>query len=212
MTELDKSAHGKTVSNFRTLAWKSSNYSTNKLSRTFWSIKTPNRKNTIIKYLKIKVLLGQASLLETRCLYDAPGVLSDRLFVSALRAFQSGISRDILMQRIKLLQRLMNLPEWSMNLYYTLNNSVSYELREIEKTIRRVKKYSGYVRNSSAVGSKKSRDIFIPEPEIVEWNIDREIDFYYFLTVGEFDSGLPGSWYITLMSPKEDETGYPSKL
>jgi hypothetical protein len=74
------------------------------------------------------------------------------------------------------------------------------------RTIRKVKKYSGYVRNSSAVGSKRTSKVFIPEAESFEWNYNVEIDFYSYLTVGEFNSGLSGVVDFTLMMDQKSET------
>lgn len=157
---------------------------------------------TFIEYLQLKVLLGKASLDECRAAYDAPGVLKDDLFISALRAWMTDVPRNILWQRLQLLQRLEGRPEWSENLYYTYNGVINYELVEIRRPIRKVKKYSGYVRNSSAVGSKRKSNLTITEPEIFEWNTNVEIDYHLFLTVGEFDSGAPGDIFFTLKRTK----------
>jgi len=53
------------------------------------------------------------------------------------------------------------------------------------------------------VGSKRKSNLTIPEPEIIEWNSDVKINYYHFLTVGEFDSGAPGLLLFTLKSSKE---------
>lgn len=205
LTILLQSVSAKNVRHFRTHRWKSSNIQPNTLTETFWNSRTPFRKFTFIKYLQIKVLLGYANLIETRCCYDAPGVLEDDLFIDALRAWKTDVPRNILWQRLQLLQRLEGQPEWSENLYYTLDNCISYEIEEHRYSIRKVKKYSGYVRNSSAVGSKRGSKIFMPEPESFEWTTNVEKDYYHFLTVGEFDSGLPGDIIFTLMRTKSSK-------
>jgi len=200
LTILDKSIHGKkSLRNFSRHTWKSANNLANTLTETFWSIKTPTRKHTLIQYLQLKVLLGRANLLETRLCYDAPGVLKDNLFIEALRAWKTDVPKNILWQRLQQLQRIEGRTEWSENLYYTYDNVLVYEVEEIRRSIRKVKKYSGYVRNSSAVGSKSSSNLYRPEPEMFEWNNNYEKDFYHFLTVGKFDSGAPGSIIFTLM-------------
>lgn len=205
LTILYKSVQGK-LKNFRVHKWKSSNNQPNKSTKTFWEIRTPQRKHTFIEYLKLKALMGKSSEAELKVLYDAPGVLNDDLFLDALRAWKSGISEEILWQRLNFLQRLEGLTQWSPNLYYTYNNCFVYELREIRTPIRKVNKYSGYVRNSSAVGSKSQSNLHKPEPEIVEWiNNEKEIDYYFFLTVGEFHSGSPGHFRFTLMRTKSSK-------
>jgi len=84
---------------------------------------------------------------------------------------------------------------------------MKFSIEEIRKSIRPADKYSGYVRNSSSVGSKSSNKLVRPEPETPEWIDTKEIDFLEFLTVGEFTSGIaPGSILFTLMKDQKSET------
>lgn len=205
-TILEKSESDRRLDNFRTFTWKSSSYQPNTLTETFWNIRTPQRKFTFIEYLQLKVLLGFADSIEMRCCYDAPSVLRDDLYIDALRAWKSDVPQETLWQRLQLLQRLEQRTEWSLNLYYTYNNCFVYEIEEIRRSIRKVKKYSGYVRNSSQVGSKRNLGSSRPEPEIFEWNSnERNLDYYHFLTVGEFFSGDPGSIIFTLKRTKSSK-------
>ena len=210
LTILDQSVSLRKVRHFRIHRWKSANNLANTLSETFWIIKTSTRKHTFIEYLRLKVLLGFANEVETRCCYDSPGTLENILFLDALRAFRTEVSEDTFWERLNYLQRLFNLPEWSPNLYYTLDGVISYEITESRRSIRKVKKYSGYVRNSSSVGSKRRSTSPRPEPERFEWNSNVERDYFSFLTVGEFFSGLPGSIFFTLKRTKSPKRK-PSK-
>lgn len=205
LTILEKSVLGKVTGSIHFHKWNSSNNLANTLTKTFWEVKTSVRKFNFIRYLKLKMLMEEISESELRCLLDAPGVLNDDLFVDALRAKQSGIPDKILWQRVEKLTEIFDLPTFSPNLYYTLRNNITYELRELRSPIRQVKKYSGYVRNSSAVGSKKQSKTSKPEPEIFEWNSGYDRDYYYFLTVGEFISGLPGDIFFTLKRAKSSK-------
>lgn len=205
-TILEKSVSDRKLENFRTFTWKSSSHLSNTLTETFWNIRTPQRKHTFIQYLQLKVLLGRCNLFETRMCYDAPGVLRDDLFIDALRAWKTDVPRNILWQRLQFLQRIEQRSEWSENLYYTWSNVFVYECEEIRRSIRKVTKYSGYVRNSSQVGSKRNSGFSRPEPEIFEWNSnERKFDYYHFLTVGEFNSGDPGNVIFTLMRTKSSK-------
>lgn len=209
LTILEQSGKGK-VRNFRKLHWDSSNHKPETLTKTFWEVRTNYRKHKFIQYLQMKHLQGECNLTEYRCLIDAPGVLRDNLYIDALRAWMTDVPRHILWQRLATLQRLLHLPEWSLNLYYTYNGSVNYELVEARQPIRKVKKFSGYVRNSSSVGSKRRSSSSRPDPESFEWNTNVEIDYYLFLTVGEFDSGLPGMLTVTpMMAQRKSRNGHP---
>jgi len=159
----------------------------------------------------MKVLLGEANAIERNCCYDAPGTLEDDLFIDALRAWKTDVPKRILWQRLQQIQRLLARQEWSQNLYYTYEGIMAYEIEEVRLSIRKVKKYSGYVRNSSAVGSKRKSNLSIPEPERFEWNSDVNLNYYHFLTVGEFDSGAPGNIIFTLMRTESSKRNPSSK-
>jgi len=135
-------------------------------------------------------------------LYDAPGVLSDNLFIDALRAQQSGVQLNILLQRLAKAQQWLSRRPWSLNLLCTYRNCVAYEIVELRKTIRKVKKYSGYVRNPSSVGSKRKKASSSHTPETFEWNTYEEIDWYEFLTVGKFSGSA-----LEISFPEETKRG-----
>jgi len=210
LTILGQSISKKKLSNFHRFTWWSSNNLSDSRTKTFWEIKSNFRKFNFIEYLKIKHLVEGLSLLETRALFDAPGVLLDNLYFDALRAWKTDVQKEILWQRLAWLQLLNDQTPWSPNLFYTYNGTLKYELKEIRSSIRKVIKYSGYVRNSSQVGSKRTTQRFLPEPERFEWTTNVEIDYFLFLTVGEFDSGIPGSTIILKMDQSKIRNGNPS--
>lgn len=211
LTILDQSVSRLKIRSFRTLTWGSANNLPNTLTKTFWEVKTNLHKHKFIMYLQMKALEGSISYTEYRCLLDAPGVLKDDLFIDALRAWKTDVPKHILWRRLNTLQRLLLRPSWELNLYYTLNGVVTYEIVEARSPIRKVKKYSGYVRNSSAVGSKRRTTSSGPEPERFEWTDIIEIDYYQYLTVGEFDNGLPGMSTVILKESKERTKRKPNE-
>lgn len=196
------------LKSFRTLTWKSSNNLSDSPTKTFWEVKTNFRKFNFIQYLKLKLLVEGLSEFELRCLLDAPGVLQDNLYCDALRAWQTDVPKKILWRRISWIQNLLDLEPYSPNLYYTLNGTITYRILELRSPIRKADKYSGYVKNSSQVGSKKASAIHVPEPERFEWAPSVEIDFYLFLTVGEFDTGVPGSTIILMKDKSKVRNGF----
>lgn len=212
LTILEQSDKGKAFKGFRTIFFGSSNNCSNKLTKTFWSLQTNVRKTTLLRYLEMKAIFNQASKLEYRMLLDWPGVLEDELFVSALRAKLEGIDMETLFQRVAWLQKLEGEKEFSINLFHTLDGVVNFRFMECRVPIRKGKKFSGYVRNSSAVGSKNSKQTFIPEPESFEWTFDVKIDYFQFLSVGRFDSGTPGTVSVTpMMNPIDSKRSIKTK-
>jgi len=91
--------------------------------------------------------------------------------------------------------------ESTKNLFYSLDGTIAFELEEYRTAVRPAVKFTGYVRNISKLGSKKSKPTAL-EPEIFEWYRAIEYDFYFYLTVGEFSSDQPGGVFFTLMSTK----------
>lgn len=158
--------------------------------------------------MKMKSLLGKLNEVEARLLFDIPGILDGNLFFDALRAWRTETPIELLWARLRTLLRLESKPDMSPNLFYTLNGTIAYEIVESRLSIGNVKKYSGYVRNSSSVGSKRASKISIPEPESVEWTNNIEKDYFSYLTVGELPS-FSESIIFTLTSSKKSETVFP---
>lgn len=183
-TILLESDHGKQLKGFRNLQWRSSNTSSTTLTETFWIIRTNFRLHKFIMYLQMKRFFGPMEINEQRLLYDAPGVLTDDLFIELLKAQQFDVQQETLLQRLQFLQRWLQRPEWSLNLFYTYENCVRYEVMEIRRSVRKVKKFSGYVKSPSSVGTKSSKIVRL-DPETFEWTSTEELDFFGFLTVGK---------------------------
>lgn len=154
----------------------------------------------------MKMFFGNLDSVQYACLIDAPGVLSDDLWVATIVAKTLIEDREILMQRLNFIQKLESRRLWNTNLYHTLTGVVNFDMQECRQAIRKANKYSGYVRNSSAVGSKSSKSIHIPEPETFEWNQTKRIDYLQFLTVGELTQGTPGEIFFTLTKDQKSET------
>jgi hypothetical protein len=122
--------------------------------------------------------------------------------MSALRSVQNKLADfNVIIERLNILCRFLDQPEYESNDLWTLEGTLSFEREEKRVSIRKAKKYSGYVRNISSLGTKKSRGSR-PEPEISEWNNKLSFDFVLFLSVGEFSTGQPGGYFFTLKSTK----------
>lgn len=205
LTILFESVHGLNLRNFRIHRWNSSNNLPDSATKTFWQVRSLQKKFKLIEFLKMKHLYFGLSLDETRCLMDAPGVLNDDLWVSAVIAKNTGMNFELLEDRLNILQSFLGQREWTYNLFFSISGQMKFQIQEIRQATRSATKFSGYVRNSSAVGSKSSKRLGTPEPESVEWIDTEKIDFLRFLTVGEFASGTPGGNFFTLMRSKRSK-------
>lgn len=206
LTILEESVQGKRLRSFRTLRWNSSNNLPDTATKTFWQVRTMQRKFNFIEYMKMKMFFEELSGIEYRCAIDAPGFLGDELFISAIIAKRIVQDQELLLRRLNIVQRFLGRKLWNTNLYFTWKGVVSFEMQECRQAIRQADKYSGYVRNSSAVGSKSSKTKISLEPETFEWNNTEKIDYLQFLTVGEFPLGTPGEIFFTLTKNQKFET------
>lgn len=171
---------------FYTHRWRSSTSPKYNPGISYWIVNSRLKKHKFIRFLQMRVLFEETSEVEQRCLYDAPGVLNDNLFISALRAKITGVNLNILSIRLNSLSLLTGLPRLDLPLLRTWEKICVYSIQEFSRAIRKPKKYSGYVRSPSSVGSRRTTKRTLPDPEIVEWSSVKEIDFLSALTVGEF--------------------------
>lgn len=200
-TILWESSFGKPLKSFRNLTWRSSKQAADTPTETLWKVRTNFRLQTFTKYLKMRHFYEGLPVNQQRLLFDAPGVLRDDLFLALLRAKNEDVPLNILEARMQSMQRLLGQSPWTMNLLSTFDGVLSYEISEILKPIRKGKKYSGYVRNSSSVGSKRGFGKAKPEPETFEWNTESTIDFFTYFSVGQL-SLASGETSLILTSPE----------
>lgn len=173
---------------FRTLRWKSSKQKPDSATETYWYVLTNFRLHSFLEFWKLKNFLEEIPVELQMLLYDSPGVLKDDLYLSLLRAKSLNVSKDILLKRYVTLQILLGKRPWSRNLLKQLEGTLSYEIRLVTKPTRKGKRYSGYVKTPSAVGSKRGLGNSKPEPGTFEWNTEFVPDYFEYLTVGRLSS------------------------
>lgn len=204
-TILEKSVSVKKLRNFRIHNWQSSNSIPNSATKTFWRVSSPAHRFTFVKFMKLKLLFDKSlTSFELRFILDLNEILSDDILMETQRALSLGFERDLTIERMNNLNRLFGREELTENLFFTLTGTIPFVLEEIRQSIRKAEKFSGYVRNSSKVGSKRSSGTK-PEPEIGEWYRAVKYDFLSYLTVGEFSSDLPGGSFFTLKRTKSSK-------
>jgi hypothetical protein len=202
---LFKSRFGKEIKFLKhTHKWGSSSNPLTNPGKTFWIVNSNFRKHHFLQYLKMKYLFGSLNDIEMRCLFDAPGVLKDDLFVSARRAQLSGTDNKTLGNRLCSISLMLNKPRIDLYLYKQWG-FCEYQLLEFSKPIRKPKKYSGYVRSPSSVGSKRRINSDL-DPGIFEWSPVVQIDYYHALTVGDLILGESLVMHLPDDEPNRFET------
>jgi len=183
----------------RTLRWGSNTVSRYNSGKTFWIVETKLRKETFIRLLRTKYLWGLAKPIEVQALLDEPSSLRNTIFTDSLLAKQiNKVPLVKLWPRIGYLHSLGKVSFMSTKAFECIVN-FPYRITEYDIPIRPPKKYSGYVRNPSAVGAKRriQRQPEIPEKVVEEYV--QECSFLEFLTVGD----LLGTTQFSIQRPDD---------
>jgi hypothetical protein len=184
-SSLRKLKVGNLVGFRETFRWRSNTISRHNPGETFWIVQTSLHKEKFLLFLKYKMLLDQAHAIEQQCLLDLPMTLRDNLFIDSLLAKRrNNVPLEILWPRIITLSQLYGLPALTPQVYKEWSGRFPYCVEEFDRPARKPKKYSGYVRNPSSVGSKRRlpRQELIPEDSVEEYV--RDVSFLEYLTVG----------------------------
>lgn len=166
-------------------------------SKTLWYIESNSKRETLLKYFRLRFLLFKNILSERELLlfFSFNEFFSIDLYSILLLEEREKIPLEVLLIRYErwcALRSKQN--DLRRELLLQLENNVICFVTEAEASIGFFKKYSGYVRNSSSVGSKKSQ----PKTELhlnIEYSDENELEeniqLLNFLTVGKLltDSG-----------------------
>jgi hypothetical protein len=140
----------------------------------------------VIEYLWLKFLWDELSRGEFRLFILLPEVLKDDLKSSALRA-------RLVMSKKGLRDRIVNCPflpeeRKPLRIKYQGYKRLNVEFYEFERNLPKTPKFSGWVRSSSAVGSKRKPGgpSFLEPLAINELDYAENVfDWYHYLTVGD---------------------------
>jgi len=178
----------------RTYSWRCSLIPTNTPGETFVVLHSSTKIGNFLKYKKLEAILLGLSDTESQMIFDSPGFFGDSFYLDLLEAYASldkGISElpyiEVL-NRYNLIMRLLGKPEYSWNLLFTYKGNLRYKWYIEVRPIRPFRKYSGYVKSPSAVGSKHRTQVFDLDTEtpallmfekrkIVPFLLGRELDF-----------------------------------
>jgi len=181
---------------FHSFSWKNTNLSSELTrSESFWRVRSTFSKSKTVRFLRLKFFWGELSPEEQQLAFDSPGFLNDVEFnvMLALLAEQQ-TTREKIQQRVEKALRLIGKKShFRKELIRQWENNIFLTAKESKRPIRPHKAYSGWVRNSSSVGSKRKSKFFIPDPISEDFD-DATFDEYEFLyklaSVGKLDTNL----------------------
>lgn len=167
-----KMGRGERTKGFVTIKWKAS--STNsEITRkeSFWHVRSTFAEEALLNFLRLKYFWNELTDQETILAFDNPRFLKSIEFNVLLTVLASTeYSRTEISEASNKVSRILGrkskfskslLPQWENNIFLVAERT--------ERPIRPSKKYSGWVRNSSSVGSKRQAKFFIPEPLFEEF-------------------------------------------
>lgn len=150
----------------------------------------------VVQYLWLKCLWDELSREEMELFLILPEILNSEMKFGALRASLS-------IGKKKVRQKLVEAPfltdkERPHRLSYLGFKRLDVEIYGFTRKLPRVPKFSGWVKSSSAVGSKRSGGPSFLDPLAVIENdyVDSKFDWYLYLTVDDqslFPSGMTKS-------------------
>jgi len=197
----------------RVFHWKSLSTSSEITRReNFWVMKTNVRLQTALNLLKLMFLHGELNLRLQACILDHPSTLSDEIFRAiAVAKVTKDVNPEVLMDNLDKILSLIGKPNiYRKRLIRQWLGTIGIQIKEISQPIVPSKRYTGYVRNSSSVGSKRQNKIsFEPIPEKFASEMFEMFDLILeSITVGEVVS-RSGNFTITLKSLKEAKRNTP---
>lgn len=151
--------------------------------------------------MKLLFIWGRLSPKEQQVVLDHPGTLEDPIFRAlAVAKVQTKINLEDLVDNLDTYCNLFGRKNnFRLGLISQWSGAIAISILEKDFPIRSAKKFSGYVRNSSSVGSKRmSKFTFEPIPEKFSPERFEEYEFIYeAITVGEVVS-RSGALTVTL--------------
>jgi len=139
----------------------------------------------VVEYLWLKYCWDSLSKKEWELFLLLPETLNSEMKVAALRA---ALILGITKVRENLIKVPFLLPEEKpTQIRYQGFKRLNVEIYDFTRTLPRVKKFSGYVKSASKIGSKRSKSPSFLGPLAVIGNdyADIKFDWYYYLTVGD---------------------------
>lgn len=138
------------------------------------------KRSTYIRYLKSKFLFANLSKIEMRIFLSLSEILNNPLWVAILTKVSEGTSKKTLRKIIDKISSL-GYENITKELWSGLRTCKS-ETHLVKRALSTVPKYSGYVRNISALGSKSRNTNLIEHGEspgrFVHKSFDEKFEFW----------------------------------
>jgi len=162
-------------------------------SEAFWHVRSTFNEDAMIRYLRLKYFWNELQGEQIELAFDHPRFLRSVEFnvLLALLANTELTRLEISIRAERALSVLNRKSEFRFNLLSTWDQNIRLVAERETRTIRPHKRFSGWVRNASALGSKHKTKVFIPDPlfeEYPEESFD-EFEFLYgLISVGNLES------------------------
>jgi len=162
-------------------------------SEAFWHVRSTFNEDSTLRFLRLMYFWNQLSDEAIELAFDHPRFLRSVEFNVLLKTLATTeLTRLEIMGRMERALSILNrksefrellLPQWINNIHLVAERET--------RSIRTHKRFSGWVRNASSIGSKHRSDVFIPEPLLEDYPEESfdEFEFLYGLvSVGNLES------------------------
>jgi len=156
----------------------------------------------VVQYLWLKFLWDELSKEEMKLFLMLPEILNSEIRISTIRAILILGKRKV-RNRLNRYLSFLGKETFTREQYHGFKR-LDVEIHEYQRSLPKVPKFSGWIRSSSAVGSKRSGGPSFLEPLAINDNDyeDFELDWYSILTVGDQELFSQWNMSITLKRPE----------
>jgi hypothetical protein len=142
----------------------------------------------VIEYLWLKFLWDELSHDEFQVVYHSSEFLKDERKFATMRAMLI-LPKKIVRKRLNILEGILGMKLSSRERYLGMKSRLDVEIHKGLGRLPKVRKYSGYCKTPSSVGTKRGRGSIDIEPDSLspdEYEFENgTVDWYNLLSVGE---------------------------
>lgn len=154
----------------------------------------------VVHYLWLKYLWDELTKDEWRLFYALPEILDSEIKIATLRAVMiQGKKRT--RERLNIALKILGKESYTRTEYQGYKR-LDVEISDFTRNLPKVPKFSGWIRSSSAKGSKKHQGgpSYLEPLALLESEYEMfEFNWYYILTVGDLEAFPSGDAEIILM-------------
>lgn len=155
---------------------------------SFLIVYSQGSRHKVMEFLWLKLIWDELSHSEFELLYHSPEFLNDERKFAFLRACLI-LPKKILRRRLLAIEGILGIKLSSRERYLGMKSRLDLEIHKGLGRLPKVRKYSGYCKTPSSVGTKRGRGVVDTTPDSLlpdEYEFENgTVDWYNLLSVGD---------------------------